>query len=101
MEQLNKDIIQFNSISRKIEEYSKDKEIKPILDKIDKKDTLSTEEHIIYIQFTQLVNNNRLLESQLKDACSLAMDIKRGSLDILNTILPDVSKVYDLETKCL
>ena len=101
MEELNQNIIQFNEISMKIEAYSKDTEMKLILDKIDTNVPLSPEEQKIYTEFSDMVNNNRLIESQLKEARELATTIKQGYLGILHDHLPEVVAYYDLETKCV
>ena len=47
MEELNQNIIQFNVVSRTIEKYSKDTEMKLILDKIDTNVPLSPDEQKI------------------------------------------------------
>jgi hypothetical protein len=100
MEELNKNIIQFNVVSRAIEKYSKDTEMKLILDKIDTNDPLSPGEQKIYTEFTEIVNNNKLIESQLKEARELATTIKQGYVGILHDHLPEVVAYYDLESKC-
>ena len=101
MEELNQNIIQFNEISRAIEKYSKDKEMKLILDKIDTNIPLSPDDQKIYKEFSDMVNNNRLIESQLKESRELATTIKQGYLGILHDHLPEVIAYYDLETKCV
>ena len=100
MEELNQNIIQFNEISMKIEEYSKEVGMKLILDKIDTNDPLSPGEQKIYTEFTEIVNNNKLIESQLKEAQELATTIKQGYVGILHDHLPEVVAYYDLESKC-
>jgi len=100
MEELNQNIIQFNVVSRTIEKYSKDTEMKLILDKIDTNVPLSPDEQELYTQFTDIVNNNRLIESRLKEAREVAITIKEGYLGILHDHLPEVIAYYDLETKC-
>ena len=101
MEELNQNIIQFNEISMKIEEYSKEVGMKLILDKIDTNVPLSPDEQKIYTGFSDMVNNNRLIESQLKESRELATTIKQGYLGILHDHLPEVVAYYDLETKCV
>ena len=100
MELLNQEIIKFNKICRRIELYATT-DMKPILDKVYNKTSLTNEEQLIYIQFTDLLTTNKTIENNLKDARELAMNIKRGYLGIVNDILPDVITVYDLETKCI
>ena len=101
MEELNKNIIQFNVVSRAIEKYSKDTEMKLILDKIDTNVPLSPGEQKIYTEFTEIVNNNKLIESQLKEARELATTIKQGYVGILHDHVPEVVAYYDLESKCM
>ena len=101
MEQLHQNIIQFNEMSRAIENYSKDTGMKLILDKIDTNVPLSPDEQELYTQFTDIVNNNRLIESQLNEAREVAMTIKQGYVGILRDHLPEVVTYYDLETKCV
>ena len=100
MEELNQNIIQFNMVSRAIEKYSKNTEMKLILDKIDTNVPLSTGEQKIYTEFTEIVNNNKLIESQLKEARELATTIKQGYVGILDDHVPEVVAYYDLESKC-
>ena len=101
MEELNQNIIQFNEMSRAIENYSKETGMKLILDKIDTNVPLSPDEQKIYTEFSDMINNNRLIESQLKEARELATTIKEGYLGILYDHLPEVVAYYDLETKCV
>ena len=100
MDHLHQNIVQFNEMSRVIENYSKDTQMKPILDKIDTNVPLSPDEQELYTQFTDIVNNNRLIVIQLNEAREVAMTIKQGYVGILRDHLPEVVTYYDLETKC-
>ena len=95
MESLNRDIIAFNIMSRKIEDLMKSQQYKDILAKPEKDRTEKEKEMIT--QIAQVLLQNKDTQKLLQEAYDLAMQVKQNALNVLQQTVPEAVKYYELD----
>jgi hypothetical protein len=95
MESLNRDIIAFNIMSRKIEDLMKSQQYKDIIAKPEKDRTEKEKEMIT--QIAQVLLQNKDTQKLLQEAYDLAMQVKQDALNVLQQTVPEAVKYYELD----
>ena len=95
MESLNRDIIAFNLMSRKIEDLMNSQQYKDILAKPENERTEKEKEMIT--QIAQVLIQNKDTQKLLQEAYDLAMQVKQNALNVLQQTVPEAVKYYELD----